>query len=71
MKIRLGKAQWSEDIERVKAVREAIGPDIELYADVNQALNPKQAIKLGQALEEFELAWLEEPVAANNLTGHA
>lgn len=71
MKIRVGQAQWRDDVERVKAVRETIGSDIELYADVNQALNPKQAIKLGQELEAFELAWLEEPVAANNLIAHA
>ena len=71
MKIRVGKAHWREDVERVKAVREAIGADIELLADANQALTPKQAIKLGRELEEFELGWLEEPVAAHNLTGHA
>lgn len=71
MKIRVGKADWREDVERVKAVREAIGAEIELLADANQALTPKQAIKLGRELEPYELGWLEEPVAAHNLTGHA
>lgn len=71
MKIRLGKPTWQEDIERVKAVREAIGNDVELLSDANQSLNTKQAIKLGRELEAYDIAWFEEPVSAMNLTGHA
>lgn len=71
MKIRVGKDKWREDVERVRAVRECIGDDIELLADANQALSVKQAIKLGHELEVYELAWLEEPVGAQNLQGHA
>ena len=71
MKIRVGKPNWREDVERVKAVREVIGQNIELLADANQSLNTKQAIKLGRELEAFELGWLEEPVGAQDLVGHA
>lgn len=71
MKIRLGKPTWQEDIERVKAVREAIGDDIELLSDANQSLNLKHAIKLGRELEAYNVSWFEEPVDAKNLTGHA
>lgn len=71
MKIRVGKPDWREDVARVKVVRETIGMDIELLADANQSLNPKQAIKLGRKLEEFELGWLEEPAGAQDLLGHA
>ncbi len=71
MKIRVGKPNWREDVTRVKAVREAIGTQVELLADANQSLNAKQAIKLGRELEEFELGWLEEPVGAQDLQGHA
>ena len=71
MKIRIGKDSWREDVERVRAVRDCIGDDIELLADANQALTVKQAIKLGHELEPYELAWLEEPVGAQNLQGHA
>lgn len=71
MKIRVGKPKWQEDIARVKAVRETIGEDIELLSDANQALNTKQAIKLGRELEAFDVAWFEEPVSAQNLSGHA
>ena len=71
MKIRVGSTNWKNDVERVKEVRNAIGPDIELMADINQALEPKQAIQLGKKLEEYDLLWLEEPVASNNREGHA
>ena len=71
VKIRLGKAKIEEDIERVRAVSEAIGPDVELLADANQALNPKQAIRLGRELEAFNLGWFEEPVVYHNLEGCA
>ena len=71
MKIRVGKSTWQEDIERVKAVRETIGNDIELLSDANQSLNTKQAIKLGRELEYYDIGWFEEPVSAQNLSGHA
>jgi L-alanine-DL-glutamate epimerase-like enolase superfamily enzyme len=71
MKIRLGKPSIAEDVARVRAVREAIGPDIELLADANQALCVKQAIRLGRELEEFALGWFEEPVVYHNLGGCA
>lgn len=71
IKMRGGCATIAEDVARVRAVREAIEPNIELMFDLNQALSPKQAIRLGRELEEFQLTWIEEPVAAYNLTGHA
>jgi len=71
MKIRLGSKNMADDVERVRAIREAMGPEIELYADANQALSPKQAIRLGRQLEAFNLVWFEEPVAYHNLKGNA
>ncbi|MGI9607160.1 MAG: mandelate racemase/muconate lactonizing enzyme family protein [Acidimicrobiales bacterium] len=71
MKIRVGSPKPQTDVERVAAVRSVIGPDVALYADVNQGLSPKGAIALGHALEPFDLAWIEEPVSAHDLQGHA
>ncbi len=71
MKIRIGKANMREDIDRVRAVRDAIGDEIELLADLNQALTPKQAIRLGRELEAFDLGWVEEPVPYHDLEGCA
>ena len=71
MKIRLGKPTASEDVERVRALRDAVGPEIELYADANQSLTVKQAIRLGRELEQFNLGWFEEPVIYHNHRGCA
>jgi len=71
MKIRLGSSRAANDVARVQAVREAIGPDIELLSDANQKFTPKEAIRLGRRLEPFNLVWFEEPVAAYDLDGHA
>ncbi len=71
MKLRIGKPRIEEDVERVRAVRQAIGPDIGLMVDANQAFKVNHAIKLGRKLEEFDLVWYEEPVAAYDLEGSA
>jgi L-alanine-DL-glutamate epimerase-like enolase superfamily enzyme len=71
MKIRLGKATIGEDVARVRALRDAIGPDIELLADANQSLTVKHAIRLGRELEQFNLGWFEEPVIYHDLYGCA
>ena len=71
MKIRLGAGSVRDDVERVAAVREAIGEDIELLSDANQGLEVKHAIKLGRQLEQYNIGWFEEPVSYLNLQGHA
>lgn len=71
MKVRVGKATWQEDIQRVKALRETLGDEIELLADANQSLDSKQAIRLGRELAAYRIDWFEEPVSAQNLTAHA
>ncbi|MFC1816103.1 mandelate racemase/muconate lactonizing enzyme family protein [Thermodesulfobacteriota bacterium] len=71
IKMRIGKPRIEEDVERVRAVRQAIGPDVDLMADANQRLNVEHAIRLGRRLEEFNLTWYEEPVPAYDLDGSA
>jgi len=62
MKMRLGSKDWREDVERVQAVREAIGEDVTLMADANQGLDLGRALQLGRELARFDLTWFEEPV---------
>jgi L-alanine-DL-glutamate epimerase-like enolase superfamily enzyme len=50
------------DVASVRATREAVGPEIELMLDVNCPWTPAEAIRMGRALAEYRLAWLEEPV---------
>lgn len=70
VKLRLaGKA--SVDLPRIEAVREAIGPNVALMVDVNQGLDAKAAIRLGRQMEQYGIAWFEEPVAAHDLAHSA
>jgi D-galactarolactone cycloisomerase len=67
MKIGLGAAK---DIQLVKAVREAIGPDILLMVDANHAYTAREAIPLGRELEHLDVFWFEEPVAPEDHQGY-
>lgn len=60
MKVGLG---IEEDIEYVKLVREAIGPDIKLMIDANHAYNLREAIQLAKAVEPYNIYWFEEPIS--------
>lgn len=71
VKVRVGKFDCNADVARVRAVREAIGPDVALMADANQQLTVRDAIRLGRALEEFDLTWFEEPVFHADHEGEA
>ena len=54
-------------VDVVKAVREAVGPDIDLMIEVHRRLSPMNAIRVAKMLEEFEPFWYEEPVPADNM----
>ena len=59
------------DAERVRAVREAIGPDIDLMIDANNAWDAKTALKFARMVEQYEPYWFEEPVPADDYRGGA
>jgi L-alanine-DL-glutamate epimerase-like enolase superfamily enzyme len=61
----------SEDLARVAAVREALGPHAKLMVDVNCAWSPAFAIEMGRAMEPYNLYWIEEPVATDDIEGSA
>src|SRR5579864_9473684 len=60
-----------EDIARVAAVRKALGPQAKLMVDVNCAWSPAFAIEMGRAMEPYQLYWIEEPVATDDIDGSA
>lgn len=70
LKLKVGKPDLKEDVERVGAVRKAVGPDIKLMVDANQSWARDQAIRRAQSLEPFDLVWLEEPMLATDVEGH-
>lgn len=71
VKMKVGILPYKEDIERVKAVREAIGPDIALMIDANNAWDPVTAMKVLKELESTDIYFLEEPVSTDDLAGSA
>lgn len=71
VKMRLAPGPLPPTEARVRAVREAIGPDILLMADANQQLTEVEAIRMGRMLEAYSLTWFEEPLPAYDLAGVA
>ncbi|GGP26518.1 mandelate racemase/muconate lactonizing enzyme family protein [Silvimonas amylolytica] len=70
-KLKVGKPRAAEDVRRLQAVRDAVGDEFELMVDANQAFSVSEALRRADALAPLNLAWLEEPVPADNLAGHA
>jgi len=66
-----GNPAPSDEVRRMRVVREAIGPDIKLMCDINQRWRPEQAIDIGRRCEEFGLFWLEDVVAHDDYAGMA
>jgi L-alanine-DL-glutamate epimerase-like enolase superfamily enzyme len=58
-------------VERVRVVREAIGPDVDLMCDINQLWSVPHAVEVGRRLEPYHLFWLEDPVAHDDYAGLA
>jgi mandelate racemase len=72
VKLRLGRANAKDDLAAVRAVKKAIGPDVALMCDFNQALTVAEAIVRGRTLdEEGGLVWIEEPTRADDFQGNA
>lgn len=69
LKMKIGYTPQT-DVEIVQAVREAIGPEIDLAVDANCAYTAGTAIALGRRLEPFNLLWWEEPLVADDFAGY-
>ncbi len=71
IKMRVGRDRLAEDVERVKAMREHLGPDFPLMADANMRWPVEDAIRAARRLLPFDLVWLEEPTIPEDVRGHA
>ena len=71
IKMKVGRASLTEDVARVAAMRELLGPDFPLMADANMRWSVAQAIRAARALEPFALTWLEEPTQPEDVAGQA
>ena len=70
MKTKVGGLSIQKDVDRVKAIRNEIGPDIKLMIDANQAYNAYSAIRIADKLYDQDLMWFEEPVNAQDIEAY-
>ena len=72
VKIKVGRVSAREDAARIAAVRAAIGPEVELFTDANNAWpDATAAIRAIRRWEEYDLGWVEEPNPPDELAAHA
>lgn len=71
VKVKVGVRAVEEDVERMRAVREAVGTDVALRADVNGAWTREQAEDALHAMADLELEYVEQPLPAEDLHDHA
>lgn len=70
-KVKVGKPHLAEDRARLSAVRAAVGDDFRLMVDANQAFHYHEALLRARMLADVGVSWFEEPMPADDLTGHA
>jgi L-alanine-DL-glutamate epimerase-like enolase superfamily enzyme len=70
-KLKVGRPHVSEDADRLEAVRAAVGDAFEIMTDANQGFTVSESLRRARAFGPFGLAWLEEPLPAEDLGGHA
>ena len=70
VKMKIGGAPINEDVERVRVVREAVGPNVRLMVDANCAYRHYQAQEIARKMEPYDVFWFEEPVNPDDYEGH-
>ncbi|MBE3123360.1 MAG: mandelate racemase/muconate lactonizing enzyme family protein [Planctomycetes bacterium] len=71
VKIKVGGESFAVDVERVRTVRQALGPDIDILIDANNRWVAYDAIRFGHAIEPYNIYWFEEPVYPDDIAGCA
>lgn len=70
VKIKVGKPDWKEDLERLRLVREAVGNEIGIMMDANQGMDVPSALQLARAARELNIHWFEEPIDHTDFQGY-
>jgi L-alanine-DL-glutamate epimerase-like enolase superfamily enzyme len=70
-KIKVGKPRLSDDVARLRAVRDEVGDGFELMVDANQCFTLGEALRRAPRYADLGIAWFEEPLPADDLAGHA
>lgn len=71
VKIKIGRPNLAEDLTRIKAVRELVGPDITFMVDANYSMSVEEAIIAGKAFAPYDIFWFEEPTIPDDYQGYA
>lgn len=71
VKLKVGKPSITEDVSRLRAVRDAVGPAFPIMVDANQSMTAAEAVRRAAAYESVGLGWFEEPLPADDVSGHA
>jgi L-alanine-DL-glutamate epimerase-like enolase superfamily enzyme len=66
VKMNMGDKKIDMEIQRLKAVREAVGKDVKIMVDANWAWNASEAIRIGRKIEPYDVYWLEDPLASDD-----
>jgi L-alanine-DL-glutamate epimerase-like enolase superfamily enzyme len=69
--MKVGRKVLTEDVARVRAMREHLGSNFPLMVDANMKWTADQAIRAARAFAPFDLTWLEEPISPDDVAGHA
>ncbi|MEM8724816.1 MAG: mandelate racemase/muconate lactonizing enzyme family protein [Pseudomonadota bacterium] len=70
VKTKVGRDVMAEDVSRVGLLRSVIGASCDLMVDANFALDIDRSIKFSRAIEEFDIAWFEEPISPDDFEGY-
>ncbi|UZO82619.1 mandelate racemase/muconate lactonizing enzyme family protein [Aquimarina sp. ERC-38] len=70
VKIKIGRENLDEDIERIKAVREHVGKDVTFMVDANYSMDIDKAIEAIERFKEYDITWFEEPIIPDNYKGY-
>ncbi|WP_313088295.1 L-talarate/galactarate dehydratase [Pseudomonas sp.] len=71
IKLKIGQPDYQLDLRRVEALRRQLGDAVPLMVDANQQWDRVTALRVGRMLEQYQLTWIEEPLDAHDLAGHA
>ena len=71
IKMKVGRPNLGEDVERIAAMRQHLGDGFPLMVDANMKWTVDQAIRAARAFQPFDLTWLEEPISPDDVAGHA
>ena len=70
VKVKVGKPTAVEDVARLRAVRDELGPELQIMVDANQSFSVSEARRRAEAYRPLDLAWFEEPIPPDDVAGH-